>query len=286
MLPPRKFEGLSPSSLATFTSCARKYYLSKIEKAPRDSDADQSTEALDVGKAFHKCLEDVAHELQGFTFNDCLKTSGEFGLDEDQAALIFSMLGAYKRMHEKAGLKAVAWEVNVDVPAFYGFIDVILSSPEGSWWMGDMKTMATLSMGTEKFYPRHVQLNLYAAHVKEVAETVGLDPNAFKGCRLRAVTKSKAARKDGEETASYIKRLSKVVKAVDFILPIERMVPQEILNIHKSAFDFIGYNKNDKEKFLCNHNSCFNYFRACEYFSRCHGAEFTAAVPIEMVSSE
>ncbi len=267
--------GLSPSSLSLFQSCARKYYLKKVAKVPIDDDASEDTEAFDIGKAFHKVLEDNKHELKGLKYQSVADTVvGLFDLTEHfHLPMIFSMLAKYKILHEKAGLKAIACEVELETDTFYGFIDVILQEPDGRWWIADIKTAASYTPGLLPSLPKHQQLNLYAAHAYLVAEKLSLDLHAYAGIRYRVITKSRIGRKKDEKVEDFLKRLSSSVQAYDVAIPKEIMNVVEVLDVHYQAFK---HTRKKKEKdFPRNYGSCFAYYKPCEMWSKCHGHKYS-----------
>lgn len=287
---PKDHGGLSPSSLTLFLTCQRKYFHRKIAKTPIDTDVEDDVEALQVGKAFHKCLEDTKHDLEGVTGKWVRDTVLGFGglTEEFHYPLIFAMLSKYKEMHRKAGLKVIACETTVETAAFFGIVDVVLLDAGGSWWLGDMKTAGSYTPSLIPSLPRHPQLNLYAAHYHEIAKAMGLSPDNYRGCRYRMTTKSKLNRKDGETTEAFIARLAKAVKSIDFILPKEVMNPVEIVAVHKQAKEYIEATKGflDPTYYSPNYGNCLQYYRSCEYWSRCHGARNTDMMSLESISSE
>lgn len=283
----RPHRGLSPSSLSLFQGCPRRYFHKKVAVTKPDDDFDDDVESLNIGKAFHKCLEDTKHVLDGYTFAQVVEVAKAHGLTEfTHAPLLMAMLGKYKRMHERSGLRAVAFEVLIETEAFYGIVDVVLVDASGNWWIGDMKTSASYRPDLVPTLPMHPQLNLYAAHVKELAEKLELNPVRYVGCRYRLTTKSKLKRADEEGTNEYIKRLAKAVKSIDFILPKEVMRPKVIQAIHLAAGKTIEKAKTDEKKFERNYANCFSYFRPCEFFSKCHGKQFSHLLELDSVTSD
>jgi len=269
--------GLSPSSLSLFQGCARKYYLKKVAKVPIDDDASTDTEAFDIGKAFHKVLEDNMHVLTGVGYSAVKKVVVDtFKLTENfHLPMIFAMLGKYKTVHERSGLKAIACEVELDTEEFYGFVDVILQNPEdGSWWISDMKTAGTFSPGTIPTLPSHQQLNLYAYHYKLIAEKLSLDTVAFRGIRYRVTTKARIGRKKDEAVEAFIKRLSESVKSYDIAIPKEKMNPGIAYGLHAYARKFIA--SQEEHDYPANPGNCMAYFRPCEFWSKCHGNKYSS----------
>ena len=284
--------GLSPSSLSLYQTCQRRYWHKKVAETPPDDDYNDDVESLNVGKAFHKCLEDVKHDLDGYSFAQVVEVAKAHGLDDRvHAPMLFAMLTKYKAVHKRAGLRALACEVVIETEAFYGFVDVILTDASGGWWIGDMKTAASYRPDLIPSLPLHPQLNLYAAHANVLADALELDLSKFLGCRYRLTTKSKLKRGDDEKTADYVKRLGKAIKSIDFILPKEIMNPPAVYAIHEAAAKEIEKAAKGKLEKSCksfgqNLGSCFNYFRPCEFWSRCHGKNFTNLMELDSVTSE
>jgi hypothetical protein len=275
--------GLSPSSLSMFLGCNRKYFHKKVAKTPIDSDADTDTRPFMVGKAFHKVLEDHRHELSGVGLAAVKKTCAEFEVEGDEAIMIAAMLSKYREVHEATKLKAVACEVEIITEAFHGYVDVILQGPVG-WWIADMKTAASYNPAILPTLPGNLQLNLYAAHAAIIAEVGGLDLKAFRGCRYRLTTKSKLIRKATEDEKSYFARVRAAVKSFDFAIPVEILKTEQTLDTHAEAFKYIR-KKRKAEHYPKNVGNCMNYNRPCEYFSQCHGFNFSEAPALETVSS-
>lgn len=278
--------GLSPSSYNLYSSCQRKYYLRKIAKVPIDPDASDDTEALRLGKAFHKCLEITWHELTGFTFARMAEVIAEYNLDPDvHYPLVFAMLASYKKMHEKSKLAVAAVEVQVSTPSFFGFVDVVLQDVDGGFWLGDMKTASTFQQSLMPSILYHPQINLYAAYAGYLADMLKLDPAKYRGCRYRLTTKSKLLQKSGEPVEKYLARLRLAVKSYDFIMPAARMNPGKFLELHRAAFKKTHAADATEADFAPNYSACNAFFRGCEVWSHCHNSHFTAAQNLEVIES-
>lgn len=281
-------KGLSPSSLATFTSCQRKYFYSKVMLLPKDRDADNDMENLHIGSAFHECLEETKHELKGFEYPRLLQILETHSLDSSFGPMLYAMLLSYKSLHEKAGLKAIGCELEVETDDFYGFVDVVLSDSEGNWWIGDNKTAGSYTPNIIPTLFSHPQINLYALHAPFVAGALQLPLEKFMGCRYRLTTKSKLIQKDGETDPQFIERLRKVIRSYDFILPKERLNTAEIAAVHSQAFRHIEENrgKMDPANFTQNFGNCFAYYKPCSHFSQCHKKIYSDLTEVECVVSE
>lgn len=268
----KEHRGLSPSSLALFTGCNRKYFYKKVAKFKPDPDVEDDQEALQVGKAFHQILEDTRHNLTGLAYAAVEATVKTYDLlnPNHHGPMIFAMLAKYKAMHALAGLKVLACEHVIETEAFYGIVDVVLEGDDGGWWIGDMKTAANYSASLIPTLPRHPQLSLYAAHYKELATALDLDPEKYLGCRYRLATKTKLRRKDDEAVGAFIKRCLASVRCMDIVIPKESMAPADALGVHTAAAKFIAKHKK-AEAYAQNYGNCMMWFRSCEFWSRCHG---------------
>lgn len=275
--------GLSPSSLSMFLSCNRKYFHKKIGKSAPDDDASLDTKAFMVGKAFHKVLEDCKHELAGIKLSAIADTCKTFELDDDESIMVGAMLAKYKDMHGKAGLKAVACEIELQTPTFHGFVDVILQGPVG-WWIADMKTSASFNPTILATLPSNLQLNLYALHAALISEMGGLDLKAFRGCRYRLTTKSKLIRRASEGVAEYYQRVKSAVKSFDFVIPADLLQPEKTFDIHSEVFKH-AQKKKKESQYSQNFGNCMNYNKPCEYWSKCHGFKFTEAPKLETIEA-
>jgi hypothetical protein len=274
--------GLSPSSLQLFQSCSRKYYLKKVAKVDIDPDQKEDTEALNIGKAFHKVLEDTKHDVTGIKYAQVEKTAKGYDLDpEFHAPMIFAMLGAYKKVHDKAALRAIACEVEVETETFYGFVDAIFHDFSGKWWIADIKTAASYTPGLVPSLPKHQQLNLYAAHADVIAKMLGLEMADYGGIRYRVTTKSRIGRKAGEQLKDFIERLSKSVQSYDVVIPKEIMSPSDALEVHLDAFARVK--SKEENNFPRNYTSCYLFYRPCEFWSRCHGRKYSDELNLEII---
>lgn len=281
----KEHSGLSPSSLTLFQSCARKYYLSKIVKTPIDKDASRDSDATNIGKAFHKVLEDTKHEVEGLKYVKIQETVKSFDLDDSYSPMIFAMLKKYSVVHRKSGLKAIACEIEIETVSFYGFIDVILQDSHGGWWIGDMKTASSYTPNLIPTLPSHPQLNLYAKHVNYISQLLGIDEGKYLGCRYLLTTKSKLVPKKDETLQNYINRLTGAIKSIDFIVSKELMNPELIVATHDKVFNALQempYN----DEYLPNYGSCLDYHRPCEYWSKCHGKTFSEMGSLHYIDGE
>jgi len=280
---------LSPSSFGEFSSCQRKYFYRKVMKYDNDPDFPEDNEPFQVGKAFHQVLENRKHQLSGLTLKEVALVAASEGIeDEETWAMIYAMLGAYKKVFDKQGLKVAGCEVQLTSGNFMGFVDVVLHDDSGNWWIGDMKTVGVWSDSTIQTLPSHPQLNLYAKHRELVAYATGLDETKFMGVAYLATTKSRLKKKAKESLEEFIGRLSESVKSVWVFIPNSVLLIREVSDSHALAAGFIdSYSREEYEgKFVRNYGNCMAYFKPCQFYSRCHTRLFTEDVRVKVVTSE
>jgi len=280
---------LSPSSFGEFSACQRKYFYRKVMKYENDPDCPEDNEPFQVGKAFHQVLENRRHDLKGLTLKEVALVAAAEGIeDEDTWAMIFAMLGAYKKVFDREGLKVAGCEIQITSNNFTGFVDVVLQDSYGHWWIGDMKTVGLWSDSTIQTLPSHPQLNLYAKHYELIAYATDLDPNKFLGVAYLATTKSRIKRKAKELLEDFVGRLSESVKSIWVYIPRSVLVIKEVSEAHGIAASFIGsHAAEDKEElFNRNYGNCMSYFKPCQFYSRCHTRLFTEDVGVRVETSE
>jgi hypothetical protein len=275
---------LSYSSSTLLLNCEMKYYLKKVAKVEPDSDAPIDTLAMDVGSVLHRCLELCRHDLPGFKVKTLLDVCEEYGIPDDghQRPMLWGMLRKYKDLHEKVGLRARAVEMELVDPDFVGYVDVILENPEsGEWWITDLKTAASVSKFLRSRLHKDRQLNIYAEKIARMAD---YDLKGFRGCRYRVVTKTKIKAREGESFSKTSDRMYKSVRAYDFAIPLEALDPKT----EGKHFDSLRKRQvslwKGTRKPVRNLTYCEAYYRPCEYWSQCHGSEFSAEPKVVEVS--
>lgn len=275
---------LSYSSSNLVKNCQQKYWHYKVKATPKDPDADDSTEAFDIGKAFHEVLELNGHttrDLESLLDDVCKKYEVDHAKN-----MIHAMLLRYLQVHIQSGLDVLFCEVKIQTPDTIGFVDVVLGDGDGNWWVGDMKTAGRFSNTTLAKLSSDPQLNLYCYHLLKMAKFLKLDPKKFKGARYRVTTKSKLVQKARETDAEHIKRTAKNVKSYDIIIPKEIMCIEETYKKHVHYFNKAVKLQTGEEAPEQNFTYCDSYFRPCEYWSKCHGHTYSdGLVKLEMVKS-
>jgi len=233
-----------------------------VYNTPKDSDYEES-DALGLGKAFHQVLERTLH----LDYNDALivEAMADHKVDPSDKDLLTVMLQKYIEFRKKSGIKVVKCELALGTSEFTGFIDFIAVKGD-SWYIGDLKTAARYDETILSRLPMDPQLNLYAHFAEDLYIAVpSLVGKTFAGCLYNQTTKSKAGTVSG---------LEKGVKVYETFIPVEMMNPDAMWSLFNEVHDrAIELNKGEAPR--KNYGACFNYFSSCQYFSQCHGKNFT-----------
>lgn len=268
---------LSYSSATLLRGCEQRFYNYKKE-IPKDSDYEDNIDALVIGTSFHHVLEMSKHqkpEKISELLDHCVN---EFKLPEEKVGLVHAMVLKYLRLHKQSGLECVACEIEVSNEFILGYVDAILIDPNTKeWFIVDLKTCARFYQGLLPKLKRDVQLNLYATFKEDIAKKLDLDIDKFGGCRYRTTTKSVAKQKKTEGYTDYVLRMAKVIKSYDIVIPKEELDPEAILKRHKEdwklGIEILGGEKEPVKNF----SYCDSFFRACPYWSNCHGSNHSEA---------
>lgn len=248
---------LSNSSWKVLKSCEQKYFYNKVLGLEKDEDYEEG-DAMGFGKAFHKVLEETLHT--SYSDKLILAAMEEFGVDIFSRPLLTAMLDNYVKLHKASGLKVVKCEFKLEIPGLYlGFIDFIAQDKNG-FWFGDLKTAGRHDPNLLPRLHKDTQINLYSRFAPEVAIALDLK-GPFLGFRYRQAIKSKAGTPSG---------LAKGTPTYDIEIPSSILSPEDTWN------DFLDGHNRATELFngeapKRNYGGCFEYFRFCEHFSKCHG---------------
>lgn len=266
----RTIEPLSYSSSNEILGCEQKYVFRKVQKVSKDEDAPLDTLAMDIGSTIHKCLEDCKHDLNGFDCETLLKEMKNYNVPEEHGPMLWAMLRKYKVLHERSGLKCPNTEIKLEDEHYLGFIDLVLTDDDGGWWITDLKTAASISKFLPSRLPMDRQLNIYAHKYVEKHD------EKFKGCRYRVITKAKLKRRQDESFKEFADRNFESITAVEYIIPKDIMLPEEAGEQFNSIRRLQRRLVTGAKKPIRNYNYCDSYFRPCDYWSRCHGENYSA----------
>lgn len=268
---------LSHSTAKNMLLCEEKFVNYKVRNLPYDKDYSKST-ALSLGSAVHWILE---HSLGDYPKDimadlDHCETDPDIMLPPEERYLAQAMVIKLVRLNKKCGHRFVAVEPSIDNSWFTGKIDMIVEDGAGLWWIGDYKCLKSFRPETDG--PplfRDPQLNIYASRSDEIAKLLGLDPTKFGGTRYRVCTKSSAKRQPKETEVDIVMRLVNSIKAYDVEIPVAGMNPSFAEVLHKKLYKRSMDLRKDPTKAVKNYNSCMNFFKPCEYWSKCHGALYS-----------
>lgn len=264
---------LSYSSATLLKNCSQKYYYHKISTPGKDPDSEDNMEAFNVGKAFHWVLEENGHTEA--RLEELLEEAVQAYEVEDLKGMIHAMLLRYLKLHKESGLTCIKAELELSNDFFIGFIDAIMTDPEGGWWIVDLKTAGRFADTTLARLALDTQLNLYSSFSDDIALHLELDPDRFMGARYRCTTKSKLVRKATESYSDHVLRTAKNVKSYDVVIPITIMDPKTAIEEHKALHKDTLKMREGKAKPKKNLSYCDSFFRPCEYWSQCYGKTFT-----------
>jgi len=265
---------LSYSSSRLLQACEQRYFHYKVKGTKIDADADDSTEAFDVGKAFHEVLENNFHNFSPSLHLDIIKACKKYNVEHNYC-MITAMVIKYVEMHKASKLKAVICEQKITSPIFVGYVDALMvDEKKKEFWVVDLKTAGRWSDSKLAELADDEQLNLYAYFMRQVSDTLDeLKGYKFAGCRYRVTTKLTMKQKTGESDEKYTARLmkSESLKSLDIV------VPKSVMKIDET---FARFEANYKRSIAIregaapskNFGNCMSYFRPCEYWSQCHGS--------------
>ena len=274
----KKPDPLSHSSAMLLRGCEQKYVYYKVKDLPKDSDVEDSN-AFSIGKAVHYIMEQTRHtkpEDIDSLLNFCQEDQ-DIRLDPEHRWLVAAMSLKMARLNKRMDFDVLEVEFDIgDGESVIGYVDAIMQDKEtGKWWIVDLKTTRTLYLATVPQLCQDPQLNLYAAHVNQIAERFDLDPDNFGGCRWRVVTKPGLKRKASENDVEYTKRLLKACKSYDIAIPIEQMNPSETLERHLDMWGRAKKLCHPRAKPKKNFGNCMAYFKPCDWWSNCHGGLYS-----------
>lgn len=262
---------ISYSAMSMLRKCRRKAYLKYKLHVPKDPDYTDDAVALRFGSAFHKVCELTKHEKSLFTMDIFNTACKEQNLELEDVFKVYACLMSYYKLHTVSRLRCIGLEMEVSNDDIVGYIDAILLDSNGFWWICDLKTSGMLVQSLFARLHRDPQLNLYANFAGQVALKYGLATEKFAGVRYRVVTKPKHVPKTGESFDAYSLRAAPEMYDVEVNAgELDYTEAFEDLMQAKVEMDSLS-----SETAICNRQSCIDYNRPCEYWSRCHGKTFT-----------
>jgi len=274
---------MSYSSLKLIQNCQQKYVHHKILETPSDSDYTPS-DALDVGTIFHRIMEISHHGTKGTLEAAFNKAVEETPCPEGWWQKLHAMIRAYALTHKFSGLMVTALELEIQDGEYIGYVDAIMSEPSGNWWIVDLKTTSRFEDHLLTSLPYDLQMAAYSSRYLKIAQMLTLDPNKFKGCRYRTVTKPGPYKMGkNEDEQSFIDRMMNNITCTDIEIPKatlalmwDEYVQMENEAISKALAFAKGSKENPQSVPLKNRNACIEWGKPCQFWSKCHhGVEFS-----------
>lgn len=312
---------LSYSNISMAKTCLRKFFMKYMLHLEPDLEEDQTK--FFFGTVFHQYLENGMHlpELGGetslvtprkkrglqplgqtplYVSEEKLEAAWLMCLEDSKPSvkawhpskhtLIKHQVGAALQTffirHLKSNLTCIACEVEIAFLNFIAYIDVVYVDTNGYWWIGDLKTAASVKpQELTAQLSKNLQLSIYATFKQDVARILSLDLAKFAGVRYLSTTKTKA-----EEIKSFesfcIKNVS---ESYDFVVPAHLLSDSiETLNYHLGIVEQLEELKGQgytECQIKANYSACFDFFSPCPWWSRCYGHKFGTDTRIKVFTT-
>ena len=262
---------MSHSSCNLINSCERKYYYKKISQVAPDVEQEQRHFIL--GKVFHLALENILHKQEEFSEEILAEAAREEGLENpSDIAMIEAMIIKYLLLHSKSELDVVVCEIAVGDEDTIGYVDAIMQDKNGFWYITDLKTAGRFDDNLMARLMKDQQLNLYAYFIDQIAYTLDLELEKFAGCLYRVTTKATIKWNKRETRKEYIERVYDRIESYSIFIPKEILNPkaayETVIKAQKRATVLSSSEETEAKQCF---NSCFDYFRPCDFFSQCYG---------------
>ncbi len=262
---------MSHSSANLINSCERKYFYKKVSQVAPDVEQEQRHFVL--GKVFHLALEKCLHRSEEYSEEMLADAAHEEGLDNEQdIAMIHGMILKYLILHRKSELEVAICEIAVGNDKTIGYVDAIMKDDCGFWYICDLKTAGRFDDNLMARLIKDQQLNLYAYFIDQIAEKLDLDIEKFAGCLYRVTTKATIKWNKRETRQEYIERVFERIESYSIFIPKEMLKPKAAYDtIIKAQERATKLKESDETEAKQCFNSCFDYFRPCDFFSQCYG---------------
>lgn len=268
---------ISYSSAQTYLGCKRKFYYEKVVGYPYDSDYEEDTSALRLGKGFHAVLEYCKHEKQNLKSAFYVQAFDENEIFSDkEKGYVYAMVAKYLKLHKKSGLTSIAEEIKITDDDFVGYVDPVMIDDYGNWWITDLKTAGRLSPTLLARLNRDQQLSIYAFYRDQISELLGLYMDNFRGVRYRVTTKPSIKMGKGETLVEFVKRCYERVEAYDIGVPVKFLADHKTYESMMRLLDEMReLETTSEEEVPQNFGYCEQYFKPCPFWSRCYGSTFS-----------
>lgn len=294
---------ISHSSANQLLTCERQFVFSRGLKLKPD--VEQDTTALRYGSYVHKVLEDMEHfdswkgtEKEKKVLNDLIsKAAEEFSIETHWKHCGALAIAKYIKFVKNSGLKTALVECQIgDGVHRKGYVDLVQYDRKGYWHIIDIKTSAkSFLKEQEKLGNLHLnqQLGMYAnpKHVKQICELAkekGIDlvPEKLKSVRLRVTTKPTSRTMDVSHSYDkFCEKNDKYIDWYDFTLPASD-INWELAEETMDSCQARALELAEGARPVANLQSCFNFFKPCEFYSQCYGKPYEEMVASSSVKVE
>ena len=113
-----------------------RYWHRKVNKTAKDTDFEEDYLAFNIGKAFHKVLEDTKHTAQGGLKDAILNAVKTFNVEEHKAtihAMVIKYLSIFPDLYT-----CLHTEFEISTEEFIGYIDAVVKDKDG-WYLVDTR---------------------------------------------------------------------------------------------------------------------------------------------------
>lgn len=208
----------------------------------------------------------------------------EFKLGKN-VGMVHAMALAYLKFYKTLYHIPVAIEKGIESEFIVGYIDAIEKDVEGNWYIVDLKTSAYITDYLKVRVQRDPQLLIYSHFAKSLASFFGLSMKKFKGCHYRVVSKPKYVQSKQEAYPDFVRRLMASVKIEQIFIPYNPDIIADTISEHKRLEELGTALVADKVKPAKNFNACFDYYKPCQWLSKCYGKEYTDFIAEVQVTS-
>lgn len=285
---------VTSSMIGSFNSCRAKFAHRFIRKTPSD-EGHTDPNWSGFGRAYHETLEVIGYDHRKFHILKMKEIVEKHGLNFDAdgpkiAACIRAFFAG--NLGNMQTMKPVGFEILFKTERNMGSVDAVFKDNAGHWWIIDNKTVGVpFDPAVKTKMISDIQVNMYAAHAKEIADVVNgkalaldfdaepvLDPAAFAGFLYWEVRKPAQRHKEGETFKEFHDRIPDVafrctaVRANEFNPDVLREIRETTDAIH--AFQIETMQGAEPTK---NRRACVEFHSPCPYYSQCYGVTYAEA---------
>ena len=263
---------LSASQISCIFRCPREYAFNYIEHVPQPK-----SEALHFGSQFHEALNDKAWNISELEASD-----PDYPWSDALNVCLDGFMQATRSWYP-----AIAKEHWVETEDTILIVDQIGGEIQNGWWLTEFKTAGRLDENKRLLLPSEIQCLMYMGSLKEIADSLWLDPADCRGLRYTTTVKPAERRKKTESKEAFAKRLTSEThiweyradefasakQKKDGLMSYARKLQTEIHGLYDAA--------HDPRLLPASTANCARWGQPCPYFFRCHNVCPDGAIPPE-----